>query len=357
MVNTGRSSWKTTIDIYNNKDLLISSLRFVGNNLVRPECVIATQAGYQYVSDFKGGVSQIDQHGKCTFYGGASVKHAQDGTGILKPNGICMNPDGSFLIAHLGEKDGGIYRISRDNNDKNQISPWLIELNGRPLPPSNFIYLDHQGRYWITISTRHTPRAIAYRSDIKDGFIILVDDNGPRIVADNIGYTNEVYVTPCGKKLYVNATFSRETLSFDIDNKNNLINRRVVARYGAGIYPDGLTMDNQGYLWITSIISNSIVRVNPDTGKTTLMLQDADQSHLAWVEKAYLAHKMGREHLDNVQSSLLQNISSLAFAGKDLSCIYLGCLLGDSIAKISTNFSGLAPSHWLFDSPHLTVKP
>lgn len=325
----------------NNSTFSIDRIQFIGKELVRPECVLATRAGNLYVSDFRGGVSKINQQGECELFGGAHV----EGIGQLKPNGICLLPDGSFLIAHLGDTLGGVYQIDRQH----KITAWLTELNGRPLPPCNFIYLDHQGRYWLTISTCQIPRANGYRSDIQDGFIVLIDENGARIVADDIGYTNEVYVTPDGQTLYVNATFSRETLRFDIDSQNNLINRKQVAAYGFGIFPDGLTMDTEGYLWVTSIVSNSIVRVDPSTGESCLMLQDVDQAHLAWVEQAFQTHAMGRPHLDNVKSQRLKNISSLAFSGTDLSTINLGCLLGSDIAQLSSSFSGLPPSHWFFD--------
>lgn len=39
-----------------------------------------------------------------------------------------------------------------------------------PLPPTNYVHLDAQGRVWITVSTRTTPRSDAYRPDIADGF-------------------------------------------------------------------------------------------------------------------------------------------------------------------------------------------
>lgn len=321
--------------------LSLADVGFIGNGLVRPECVLATKAGNLYVSDFRGGVSQISPSGTCQFFGGSEV----EGFGLLKPNGICINPDGSFLIAHLGDEQGGVFHIDRQNH----ITPWLLAVDGKPLPPSNFIYLDQQGRYWLTVSTRQMPRAKGYRSDVADGFVVLIDDKGARIVADDIGYTNEVYVTPDGKTLYVNATFARETLRYEITDDNQLINKQVVAQYGLGIYPDGLTMDTEGYLWITSIVSNSVVRVNPQTGVSELMLQDVDQAHLQWVEEAYLANAMGRPHLDGVKSTLLANISSLAFGGEDLSTINLGCLLGQQVAQLKTNFKGLAPTHWLFD--------
>lgn len=321
--------------------IALDSLQFIGKNLVRPECVLTTRAGHIYASDFRGGVSQITPTGECLFYGGETVP----GIGLLKPNGICLLDDGSFLVAHLGDTQGGIFRIERNGN----TAPFLTEINGKPLPPSNFIYLDHQGRLWFTVSTRLCPRADAYRSDIADGFIGVIDERGACIVADNIGYTNEVFVTTDGNTLYANATFARETLRFDIDNDNRLQHRKVIARHGKGIYPDGLTMDTQGKLWITSIVSNSLLCLDPQSGETTLELQDVDPNHLDWVEEAYSRHAIGRPHLDVVKSARLQNISSLAFGGAKLDQLYLGCLLGDAIATHPSHTQGLAPAHWDFD--------
>jgi DNA-binding beta-propeller fold protein YncE len=319
----------------------LKELTFIGKELVRPECVLATAAGNLYVSDFRGGVTQIAANGEQAFFGGTQVP----GFGLIKPNGIALLADGHFLVAHLGDTQGGIFKVTRNH----QVTPWLTEIEGAPLPPSNFIYLDHQGRYWGTVSTRKIPRAAAYRSDIKDGFIFVVDQQGARIVADELGYTNEVYVTPDGKQLYVNATFTRELWRFDINDKNQLINKKLITHFGKGIFPDGLTMDTEGFLWITSIVSNSVIRVNPTSGEYTVILQDVAAEHLDWVEEAYKQHDMGRPHLDQARSEKLKNISSLAFCGKNLKSITLGCLLGQSLAQVSSQHQGVKPAHWHFD--------
>lgn len=322
--------------------LSINDVTFVGSELVRPECVLATKAGNLYVSDFRGGVTKISPDGHTQFMGGEDVA----GLGKLKPNGICMLADGSFLVAHLGDDSGGIYRVYRDN----KIEPFLTEIEERALPPTNFIMLDHQERLWITVSTRKYPRAKGYNRDVADGFIALVDADGARIVADNIGYTNEVYVTPDGKTLYANATFARQTLAFDIDEQNNLCNRRIVAQYEKGIYPDGLTMDENGDLWITSIVSNSILKVNPKTSQVDLVVQDVEQSHVDWVEDAFIRGEMNSSHLGTAKSRVFKNISSLAFGGLNRRTLYLGCLLGESVAVLNGTVTGLAPAHWNFDS-------
>ena len=108
-----------------------------------------------------------------------------------------------------------------------------------------------------------------------------------------------------------------------------------------------MTFDAQGGVWITSIVSNRVIRVTPE-GDQEIVLEDSDPDHLAWVEEAYQAGELGRPHLDGVKSKRLKNISSLAFGGPDLKTAYLGCLLGDSIAFFRSPIAGVAPAHWSY---------
>jgi hypothetical protein len=197
---------------------------------------------------------------------------------------------------------------------------------------------------WITVSTRQRPRANGYRSDVADGFIVLVDKGEARIVARDLGYTNECVVHPDGKRLYVNETFSRRLTAFDIEADGKLSNRQTITTFGAGIWPDGLTFDQGGHVWITSIISNRLIRVDP-AGRQTLFMEDVDPLHLQWVERAYRDHALGRPHLDGVKSKVLQNISSLAFGGDGFKTGYFGCLLGQQIASMPMPEPGVPPVH------------
>ena len=323
-----------------------------GKSLVRPECVLAPRAGFIYVSDFRGGVTEISPDGTQRFYGGEKVA----GYGLLKPNGIALLANGDFLIAHLGDTQGGIFRITREG----KCSAFITHITGEALPPSNFIYLDHQDRLWITVSTRTCPRAAAYNSQVSDGFIAVIENGKARVVADNLGYTNEMYVDPDGKNLYVNATFSRELIRYRVEANNDLVEPQVISRFGAGTYPDGLTRDTQGNCWVTSIVSNRVIRID-ENGEQQIVLEDNDPAHLEWVEEAFIAGEMGRPHLDNIKSQHFKSISSLAFSGEDLSQLNLGCLLDDKIASIDsqrlsdTKIQGIAPAHWLFDD-HRSVN-
>lgn len=315
----------------------LTAVRRFGAGLHRPECVLATAGGHAYSADWRGGVAVIAPDGNQTLYA-ATLPDGRP----LQPNGIALRADGSFLLADLGESLGGVFHLRRDG----AVSPLLEEVDGVALPPTNFVIEDGQ-RIWITVSTRHQPRAAAYRGDIADGFIVVVDQRGARIVADNLGYTNEAVPSPDGRWLYVNETFARRLSRFRIGTDGSLSAGEVVTRFGPGVFPDGLSFDAEGGVWITSIVSNRVIRVLPD-GAQVLMIEDCDPAHLADVETAFTAGTMGRSHLDKAGGSLLKNISSLAFGGPDRRTAYLGCLLDDCLYRFEAPVAGHPPHHWFF---------
>ena len=312
----------------------VSELRFVGRGLHRPECVVCGRDGTLYASDWRGGVALIGPDGAQRSFLPRENPHR------VQPNGIAVDRDGSFLLANLGES-GGVWRLGRDGT----LEPFCVEVAGEALPPTNFVMVDREGLVWITVSTRLRPRALGYRPDASDGFVVRVDAGGARVVADGLGYTNEVQIDADGGWLYVNETFGRRLSRFRLAGGGRLGPRETVATFGAGTFPDGLTFDAEGGIWITSIVSNRIIRIDPDGGQTTV-IEDADPAKLEEVEKAFLEGRLCRSHLDTGIGARLQNISSLAFGGDDLRTAYVGCLLGDSIATFPAPVPGQSPPHW-----------
>ncbi|MEO7245745.1 MAG: SMP-30/gluconolactonase/LRE family protein, partial [Rubrivivax sp.] len=269
--------------------LSLQSLAFVGAGLVRPECVVATAGGALYTADWRGGVAHLRPDGSQTLYAGPGP----DGV-VLKPNGIALLRDGSFLVTQLGDERGGVFRLQRDGS----VTPWLLAVDGVELPPTNFVVEDAGGCFWVTVSTRLRPRALGYRRSCDDGFIVRVDaGGGASIVADGLGYTNEVAVAPDGRWLYVNETFARRLSRFALRADGSLGAREVVTEFGPGTFPDGLAFDEEGHVWVVSIVSNRLIRVAPD-GSSMLWLEDADAAHLRRVEAAFDAGTMGRAELD-----------------------------------------------------------
>ena len=136
------------------------------------------------------------------------------------------------------------------------------------------------------VSTWARDRDESFRKDHADGFVVLLDDKGPRIVADAIGFTNENKVDPSGRWLYVHETMGRSIQRFPIRDNNSLGPRETAAAYGPGIFPDGFEFDAEGGIWCTSVVSNRIVRIAAD-GTQHIVFDGGDQDLIERAEAAY----------------------------------------------------------------------
>lgn len=306
----------------------IQHLQRLGHGLHRPQSVLCT-AQEVVVSHTGGGVTRLLPDG-----------HQQDVLGPGNPtvatSGFAIGSDGSFLCANP-QHPGGLWRI-RDGEQE----PLLSRIDGEPLPPANFVHADREERLWISFSTRRAPVELGYRPDIADGFVVLLDQRGARIVADSLGFCSEAKVDPQGRYLYVNETFRRRTSRLIITN-SGLGPRDTVAEYGPGTFPMGLEFDQEGGLWISSLLSNRIIRLHQ--GKQTLLLEDSDPVYLDTIETCFQAGELNDSHLAALPSNL-KHLSSLAFGGADRKTLYLGNLLDDCIYSLPSPMAGAEPPHW-----------
>ena len=308
----------------------LEAIEDFGSGLERPECVHCTAQGDVFVSDWRGGVTRIRPDG---------TQQLIAGNRPLKPNGFAILPERSFLIAHLGERDGGVWKLTA----KGELSPFLLECEGRPLEPTNFVHWNDD-RAWITVSTRHVPRAPARSPKVADGYVVLVDRRGARVVADGLAFTNECKVDPSGKWLYVNETYGHRTSRFPL-NDSGLGNKEIYAEYAAGVFPDGLDFDAEGGLWITSIYSNRLIRVAPDRSQT-VVLEDNDPAFVERIEMLFASGELAGATLPPTPAARIRNLSSSAFGGPRLRTLYLGCLQDNRIYRMPSPVAGARPPHW-----------
>jgi sugar lactone lactonase YvrE len=315
----------------------LGNVGFIGEGLARPECVLTTRSGDLFASDKRGGVSIIRKNGETSFI------EARDRPDGFLPNGIALLPDRSFLIADLGP-GAGVWHMAQDGT----LTPRLMEIDGRPLPPTNFVGIDARERMWVTVSTWQIPREPAFKKGFGDGFIIMMPQGGDaRIVADGIGFTNEAIVDPTGQWLYVNETVGQRTSRFPIRADGSLGTKELVAHYGPATFPDGLTFDAEGGVWIVSVASNRVIRTAVD-GKQEIVLEDADPANLERVAEAFENDRFGRAEIDSGRHRTLANLSSIAFGDEDLGTVYLGSLFGGRIARFRSPVRGAEPIHWTF---------
>lgn len=314
----------------------LSDISYIGADMNRPESVIATARGELFVSDHACGVHELGK-----------PKRKLEGMpeGFLT-NGIALTPEREFLVANLGTScGGGVWRIDREH----RLSPVLMEVDGVPLTSANFVTIDALGRTWISLSTRHVPREGAFNGHITDGFVAVSDARGSRIVADQIGFTNECRVDPTGRWLYVNETYGRRLSRFPIVGQTDwhLGPKEVVHTFGNGDFPDGLSFDAQGGVWVACVVSNRVVRIDAD-GNASVVIEDPDQSLIDTAESHYAQGTLSIKDVYAGVSRSLRNVSSIAFGGPDLKTVYLGNLGGDKLATFTSTIAGAEPPHWRY---------
>ena len=170
------------------------TVRQIGHELQRPECILAERDGTLWAADARGGVMRIHPDGTQQLIVQVADLHFDlSGTGAADsllagtlPNGIAFASDGDILIANFGTDR--LESMTRAG----QTRVLLDSLDGKPLGKVNFVLRDSRNRIWVTISTKINPWSDAINSSLADGYIVLIDDRGPRIVADGLRFANEI---------------------------------------------------------------------------------------------------------------------------------------------------------------------
>jgi sugar lactone lactonase YvrE len=318
-----------------NFSITSNDLVVAASGLKRPECVLATEDGYLHSADWRGAIAVTKSTSQLL---NGDITESRK----ARVNGLTLWSKGGYLFADLGETEGGIFSLSKQGSIKTVVS----HIDGQPIAPSNFVIEDALGRIWFTVSTRQIPRSLAWNANISDGFIGVHDEHGTRIVADGLGYTNEIAFSPDGLWVYVNETYARKISRFPLLPNANLGEKEIVATLGPGNFPDGLTFDEFGGLWVTCIVGNRILVIRPDNGAIQTVLDAADNEFVNQFEIRYQSGALTSIDTATCGKSPLGNISSLAFGGEDLKTAFLGCLLDDKIRKFSSPVAGHKPLHW-----------
>jgi sugar lactone lactonase YvrE len=302
-----------------------------GSGLSRPECALTFASGDLLVSHKAVGISHIRPDGFVEMIGG----HAEVEGSELVPNGISLSPDGRVLIANIGSA-GGLWALDVDR----QLEPVARQADETPLAAANAVAVEAAtGRVYVSVSTRRQPRFEAYSREVADGFVALVRDGSASVVADRLCFPNEMRISPDGNSMYVSETFGRRITKFTIGAGGSLTHPQVFAEFGAGDFPDGIALDAEEYLWVTSIVSNRLYRVSP-SGHSERVFEDADVDFVADVERALKENRMASQHFYTQGAGRLPNIASIAFGGKDRCTAYLGSLLGETLIAFRSPVPG-----------------
>lgn len=121
---------------------------------------------------------------------------------------------------------------------------------------------DAVGRFWVGSA----PTVTTFGSSC--GLYCMSQDRSVRRVVGDVTVSNGLGWSPDSKTMYYVDTMLWGADAFDFDlETGDVTNRRPIFRCEDGTYTDGLTVDEEGMLWVARFGGGVINRWNPSTGK------------------------------------------------------------------------------------------
>lgn len=204
------------------------------------------------------------------------VLHRWDGNGhlqkwhLLERTGAVVPLQGSGNArSFLAAQQSGVYRIRLENEGiEERVCLGAPEAH---LPNNRFNdgKCDAQGRFWAgTMSMKREPGMGAlYCLDAGDGQV-------RRKIAD-VSLSNGLDWSPDGQTFYFIDTPTRKIDAFDYDIARGELSRRRTLTdcpvpWG---FPDGMTVDAEGMLWVAFWDGGCVRRIDPATGRETAVIE------------------------------------------------------------------------------------
>jgi gluconolactonase len=325
-----------------------SCLRYAGQGLRRPECILAEPDGSLWVADARGGVVHLGRAGEQQIvvqkqsgrFDGAATEASRYLEGTL-PNGLAFAENGDILIANFGTDRleimtrAGESRVLADHID------------GQPIGKVNFVLRDAQNRIWITVSTRLKNWMHALRPDLADGYIARYIDGAFRIVAEGFHFTNEIRMDAREEYLYVAETTGGCISRLRVNPDGELGGREIFGPFslGNGAWPDGIAFDSCGNLWGTMVYSDKLFALTPE-GDLRIFLDQGDPQKVAALEEAFFRGQVNEQVLFATGQGVAPWMASVTFGGPDLQTLYIGSLRGHRIPYFRAPAPGLPMAHW-----------
>lgn len=326
-----------------------SAVRRVGHDLQRPECILAERDGSLWTADARGGVVCIAPDGTQRLVlqeAGASTDRAEAGTadslltGTL-PNGLAFAANGDLLVSNFGTDR--LERMTRSGETRVLFD----SIDGKPLGKVNFVLRDGKDRIWVTVSTRVNPWSEAISSSLADGYIVLVDDKGPRVVAEGFRFTNEIRLDAREEWLYVAETTGKCVTRLRVRPDGSLTDRETYgpSNLGTGLI-DGIAFDAFGNLWAAMIFADRLVAITPQ-GDVIELMDDGDAESTLRFEQAFATGAPVPFDVTLACGGPTCNMmTSVTFGGPELSTVYLGGLRTTSVPCFDSPVPGLPMVHW-----------
>ena len=325
-----------------------SSLKYIGEGLQRPECILAEKDGTLWSADSRGGVVRLRHDGSqeiitqkiSAHFASADSEATRYLTGTL-PNGLAFAENGDILISNFGTDR---LEIMTRTGDSKVLAD---SIEGEAIGKVNFVLRDSKGRIWITISTKIKNWMHALRPDLPDGYIARYVDGKFRIVAEGFHFTNEIRMDAREEYMYVVETTGGCISRLKVHDDGTLSDREIFgpSSLGKGAWPDGIAFDSIGNLWGTCVYSDKLFVLTPE-GDLRILLDEGDPAKVEALENQFQLGAVTEDVLFATGRGIAPWMASVTFGGPDLQTAYIGSLRVNRIPYFRAPAPGLPMVHW-----------
>jgi gluconolactonase len=270
-------------------ELPIEAFQIFATNIDHPECIAFDQAGDLWAGGESGQIYRIPPDGKAhliTTMGGFCA-------------GLAFSPANELFVCNSSL---GIVRVKSSG----EFSVFANKVGEHKLVCPNYGLFDSKGNYYVSDSGQWKKN---------NGFLIRYTPEGHgQIIGGPFGYANGLALSADEKYLFMVESNTDSVFRFRIQANGTVAPAELYAAE-CGRFPDGLTLDAAGNLYVCCYASDEIWRISPGRQKTLF----------AWDRWAIL----------------LGSPTNMAFGGKDFDELYVANLARTTITRAKTGRKGM----------------
>lgn len=182
-----------------------------------------------------------------------------------RPSGLGWLPDGRMLVVSMTDRrlmrlEGGTLKLHADLSKLASFdcNDMVVDAKGRA-------YVGNFG-YDLHTNAPQKPAEL----------VMVTPDGKASVVANDLQFPNGTVISADGKTLIVGESMGRRLTAFDIKPDGSLANRRLWAEIAPAL-PDGIALDAEGAIWVSSPFTNETIRVL-EGGKVTERIKTSQMS-------------------------------------------------------------------------------
>ena len=270
-------------------EIPIEKFEIFATGIDHPECIAFDRHGDLWAGSEAGQIYRITPDGKVQTVANIGSFCA----------GLAFSPQDELFVCNPAQ---GIVKVSQNG----EWSVFASHVGDQKLICPNYGLFDNAGNYYVTDSgnwKKNNGSLLRFRAGSSTG----------EILAGPMGYTNGLALSADEKFLFMVESNTDRVLRFEIKPDASVSAPEVYAEE-CGRFPDGLTLDADGNLYVCCYASDEIWRISP-TREKTLFAWDRWAIHLG-------------------------SPTNMAFGGADFDELYFANLARTTVTRVKTGRQG-----------------